>query len=68
MARIKELLFEHYVRIINIFDFYSGTSNYPFFTMNDFTSFAHTTNILDGEVINLAALDLILVASCVSHH
>ena len=36
--------------------------------MNDFTSFSHTTKILDGEIINLAALDLILVASCVSHH
>ena len=27
-ARIKELLFEHYVRLINIFDYYSGCSSY----------------------------------------
>ena len=68
VARIKELLFEHYIRIINIFYFYSGSSSYPFITMNDFTSFSHATKILDGEIIKLADLDLILVASCVSHH
>lgn len=38
---IKELLFEHYVRIYNIFDFYSGCSAYPTLGMNDFTSFAN---------------------------
>mmetsp|Transcript_4014 Transcript_4014/g.5330 ORF Transcript_4014/g.5330 Transcript_4014/m.5330 type:complete len:177 (-) Transcript_4014:1161-1691(-) len=68
LKEIKELLFENYVRIHNIFDFYSGSSAYPTLSMNDFTSFANTTKILDGEVINLAALDLILVAACVSHH
>jgi len=68
VAKIKELLFEHYVRIINIFTFYSGSSAYPTISMNDFTSFANTTKILDQEYIGLAALDLILVATAVSHH
>jgi len=68
LAKIKEVLFEHYVRIINIFNFYCGTSSYPTLSMNDFTSFSNTTKILDQEYINLAALDLILVATCVSHH
>ena len=67
-ARIKELLFEHYVRLINIFDYYSGCSSYPTISMNDFTSFANVTKILDHEFIGLAQLDLILVATCVSHH
>ena len=38
---IKEKLFEHYVRILNIFDFYSGFSSYPTISMNDFTSFSN---------------------------
>ena len=68
VQRIREFLFENYVRIINIFYYYSGCSAYPMITMNDFTSFARATNILDYEVIGLAALDLILVATCTSHH
>ena len=52
--------------ILNIFDYYSGTSNYPTISMNDFTSFSNATGILDQKIINLAALDLLLVATCVS--
>ena len=52
--------------LLNIFDYYSGTSNYPTISMNDFTSFANATGILDGKIVNLSALDLILVATCVS--
>ena len=36
--------------------------------MNDFTSFAGACNITDPEYVKLADLDLILVATCVSHH
>ena len=66
--RVKETLFEHYVQVINIFDFYSGISEYPRISMNDITSFAHHTGILDQKYINLAGLDLLLVATNVSHH
>ncbi len=65
---IKDCLFEHYVRIINIFDYYCGTSSYPTLGMNDFTSFSNVTKILDHDYIGLAALDLIHVATAVSHH
>ena len=68
VAKIKELLFEHYVRLCNIFDYYSGTSSYPTISMNDFTSFSNHCKILDHERVKLADLDLILVATCVSHH
>ena len=66
--RIKNLLFEHYVRIINIFTYYAGASSYPTIGMNDFTSFSTACKILDQENIGLAQLDLLLVATCVSHH
>lgn len=56
------------MRLINIFDYYSGRSNYPTISMNDFTSFAGACNITDPEYVKLADLDLILVATCVSHH
>ena len=65
-AAIKETLYSHYVRILNIFDYYSGTSSYPTVSMNDFTSFSNQCKILDHNYIGLAALDLILVATCVS--
>ena len=65
-AAIKEILFDEYVRIVNIFDYYSGRSSYPTISMNDFTSFANECNILDHNYIGLAALDLLLVATCVS--
>ena len=59
----------HYARITNIFYFYSGcSSTYPMLSMNDFTSFAKLTGILDHDVISLAALDLALVATCMSSH
>lgn len=38
---IQEILFKEYLQIINIFDYYSGTSSYPTISMNDFTSFAN---------------------------
>ena len=68
ITRIKEFLFEHYVRINNVFLYYSGCSSYPLLSMNDFTVFAKTTGILDGETIKLTDLDIILTASCNSHH
>lgn len=68
-AAITDKLFENYVRIINIFDYYSGTSNnYPTISMNDFTSFAKQCKILDDSYINLSQLDLLLVATCVSNN
>lgn len=67
-GKIKEILFEHYVRIINIFEFYAGYSAYPTISMMKFTDFAHLTHIFDPEHMKLADLDLILVATCVSHH
>ena len=45
--KVKECMFGHYVQIINIFDYYSGASEYPRISMNDITSFAHHTGILD---------------------
>ena len=69
VERIKEILMVHYARITNIFYFYSGcSSTYPMLSMNDFTSFAKLTGILDHDVISLAALDLALVATCMSSH
>ena len=66
--RIKDFLAEHYVQLTNIFTFYSGTSDYPRISMNDITSFSHHTEILDQQYVNLASLDLLLVASNVSQH
>ena len=68
IADIKELLFQNYVQIINIFDYYGGTSSYPCIGMMDFTEFARTCKFLDNEYVKLADLDLIQVATCVSHH
>lgn len=36
--------------------------------MMKFTDFAHLTHIFDPEHMKLADLDLVLVATCVSHH
>lgn len=63
---IKEILFSEYAKIINVFGFYSGRSSYPTISMNDFTSFSSECKILDNNYIGLAALDLLLVATCVS--
>ena len=65
---VKECLFSHYVQLINIFDFYCGISEYPRISMNDMTSFAHHTELLDNKYIGLSALDLLLVATNVSTH
>lgn len=65
---VKDKLFDHYMQLINIFAFYSGISEYPRISMNDMTSFAHHTEILDNKYIGLAALDLILVGTNVSTH
>ena len=64
--KVKECMFGHYVQIINIFTYYAGASEYPRISMNDITSFAHHTGILDQKYINLAGLDLLLVATNVS--
>jgi len=64
--QVKECLFVHYEKIINIFAFYVGISSYPTISLNDFTSFAHYTKILDNKYINLASLDLLFVATNVS--
>jgi len=66
LAEIKACLFREYLPIINIFDYYAGTSSYPTISMNDFTSFSNQCGILDHTNIKLADLDLILVATCVS--
>ena len=64
--KVQETLFSHYVQLCNIFTYYSGKSEYPRISMNDMTSFAHHTGLLDQVNINLAGLDLLLVASNVS--
>ena len=64
--KIKEILLSNYVQLINIFNFYSGTSDYPRISMNDITSFGHTTNIIDHNIIKLADFDLLIVATNVS--
>merc|ERR1712087_587746 len=61
--KVCESLFTHYEQLANIFCFYAGTSEYPRISMNDITSFAHHTGLLDQKHINLAGLDLLLVAS-----
>lgn len=65
---VKETLFSHYQTLINIFDFYAGISEWPRISMNDMTSFAHHTKILDQKYINLANFDLLLVSTNVSIH
>ena len=66
LALVTETLFKNYEKIINIFAYYAGSSSYPTVSMNDFTSFANQTSILDHKYINLAALDLLFVATNVS--
>ena len=63
LEKLKDCLFEHFEQIIGIFDFYSGKSDYPRISYNDITSFARDTNIYDGHYVNLAALDLLFVAT-----
>jgi len=61
--RIKDCMFQHYAKLLDIFDFYSGTSDFPRISYNDITSFSNHTGILDQNYINLAAFDLLLVAT-----
>lgn len=65
---IKKLLFNHFVKINNIFLYQIGKSSYPTISMNDFTSWAHKTEIYDNKVINLATLDRILITTNVAMH
>ena len=66
--RMKAMLFSHYLRLINIFDFYSGQSDYPVISMNDVTNFSHQVSILGTNHIKLADMDLELIATNVPHH
>ena len=66
--KIKTMLFSHYLRLINIFDFYSGQSDYPVISMNDVTNFSHQVSILGTTHIKLADMDLELIATNVPHH
>ena len=66
--RVKTFLFDHYVRLMNIFHYYSGMSDYPVISMNDVTNFAHQCNILDPNYVKLAEMDLLLISSNVVHH
>lgn len=65
---IKKLLFNHFVKINNIFLYQIGKSSYPTISMNDFTSWARKTEIYDDKVINLATLDRILITTNVAMH
>lgn len=65
---IKELLFKHYVKINNIFLYYTGISTYPTISMNDFTSWSNKCNFIDGKWINLSTLDRILITTNVALH
>ena len=67
--KIKDTLWKHYARLLNIYKFELGTaSTYPTISMNDFTSFGNRTKIIDGKNLLLANLDLLLVATNVSTH
>ena len=59
LDQVKEVLYNHYERLNNIFLAYAGASSYPTISMNDFTSFANQCKLLDGKYINLSALDLL---------
>ena len=65
---MKDTLFQHYLRLINIFDYYAGQSDYPVISFNDVTNFAHQVNILGSGHIKLAELDLLLIATNVPWH
>lgn len=64
---IKTFLLDHYVRILNIFTYYSGASLYPNISLNDLTSFAKRCKIVLAED-GLTDFDLLVVATAVSHH
>ena len=68
MDDIKRRLFEHYIKINNIFLYYIGISTYPTIGLNDFTSWANKCDLVDGKWINLAALDRILITTNVALH
>ena len=38
---VKQLMFDQYERILNIFLYYSSISDYPVISWNDFTSFSN---------------------------
>ena len=65
---VKSVMKDHYKDLINIFDFYSGISDYPVINMMDVTSFAHKCKLIDPNYIKLADLDLILISTNVTHH
>jgi hypothetical protein len=66
----KEVLFAHYVRIKNIFLWECGHSTYPTISQLDFLSFAKTCDIPDNDTktVNISAIDIAYVATCVAHH
>jgi len=68
LEKCKTVLFTHYERIKNIFQYYIGTSSYPTISMNDFTSFSTKCGILDGKYINLSTLDRTLITTNVALH
>ena len=61
-------MFKNYLRLIDIFAYYAGTSSYPTIHYSDITPFGRETGILDGQVVNPAGFDLLCVATNVSHH
>ena len=64
--QVKDVLYNHFERLNNIFLAYAGASSWPTISMNDFTSFANQCKLLDQKYINLSALDLLFVATNVS--
>ena len=67
LKSVEDFLFKHYPRLLGIFAFYAGTSSYPTISYNDITSFAQKTGIYDNQTVNLAACDLLMVATNVSN-
>lgn len=59
---------ENYLDLLNIFNYYSGKSDYPVISYNDITAFAHECNILNPDYVKLADLDLLVIATNVVNH
>ena len=65
---MKELLFDNYVALLNIFNYYSGMSDYPVMGWNDVNSFGHMTGLLEDNMIKMSDYDLIFIGTNVVNH
>ena len=67
---VKGVLFDHFVRIKNIFLWESGHSTYPTIQSLPFLSFAQNCKITDNnnKRVDISAIDIIFVGTCVANH